>query len=79
VLLVPMISVTLYTLMTVSFDHVRPAPGLLSPASHRVTVPVLTRSPSSLLTTGQNCEMPRLSVDYAGLGCYTRVTGRELR
>src|ERR1700685_3013975 len=27
VLLVPMISVTLYTLMTISFDHVRPAPG----------------------------------------------------
>src|SRR5580693_3545807 len=25
--LVPMISVTLYTLMTVSFDHVRPAPS----------------------------------------------------
>src|SRR5271168_2608931 len=35
VLLVPMISVTLYTLMTVSFDHVRPAPGLLWPPFHR--------------------------------------------
>src|ERR1700729_1820502 len=31
VLLVPMISVTLYTLMTLSFDHVRPAPGLTKP------------------------------------------------
>src|ERR1700733_1454026 len=30
VLLVPMISVTLYTLMTLSFEHVRPAPGLQS-------------------------------------------------
>src|SRR6516225_9514472 len=29
VLLVPMISVTLYTLMTLSLDHARPAPGLL--------------------------------------------------
>src|ERR1700691_3042321 len=36
VLLVPMISVTLYTLITVSFDHVQPAPGLLPPAFHRV-------------------------------------------
>ena len=40
VLLVPMISVTLYTLMTLSFDHVRPAPGLLpEPACHRATLP----------------------------------------
>src|SRR5260370_42573757 len=30
VLLVPMISVTLYTLMTLSFEHVRPAPELQS-------------------------------------------------
>src|SRR5579862_10007930 len=37
VLLVPMISVTLYTLMTLSFDHVRPASGLLPPACHRAT------------------------------------------
>src|SRR4029077_13996762 len=40
VLLVLMISVTLYTLMTLSFDHVRPAPGRLPPACHRVTLPV---------------------------------------
>src|ERR1700758_858740 len=39
VLLVPMISVTLYTLMTLSFDQVRPAPGLLPPACHRATLP----------------------------------------
>src|ERR1039458_6751492 len=39
VLLVPMISVTLYTLITLSFDHVRPAPGLLRPAFHRPTLP----------------------------------------
>jgi hypothetical protein len=34
-----MISVTLYTLMMLSFDHARPAPGLLPPACHRVTRP----------------------------------------
>src|ERR1017187_2526139 len=39
VLLVPMISVTLYTLITLSFDHVRPVPGLLPPACHRATLP----------------------------------------
>src|SRR5260370_41473268 len=39
VLLVPMISVTLYTLMTLSFGHVRPAPGLLPPACHTATRP----------------------------------------
>src|ERR1700732_3263721 len=39
VLLVPMISVTLYTLMVLSFDHVRPAPGLLRPACHSATRP----------------------------------------
>src|ERR1035438_4897150 len=39
VLLVPMISVTLYTLMSISFDRVRPAPGLLWPACHRATLP----------------------------------------
>jgi hypothetical protein len=39
VLLVPMISVTLYTLMTLSFDHVRPAPGLLPPACHTASLP----------------------------------------
>jgi hypothetical protein len=39
VLLVPMISVTLYTLITLSFDHVRPAPGLLHPACHKATLP----------------------------------------
>src|SRR6266705_5599262 len=39
VLLVPMISVTLYTLMTLSFDHMRPASGLLPPACHRATLP----------------------------------------
>src|SRR5215470_6493122 len=39
VLLVPMISVTLYTLMTLSFDHARPAPGVLRPACHGATLP----------------------------------------
>src|ERR1700735_2548365 len=39
VLLVPMISVTLYTLITLSFEHVRPAPGLLRPACHKATLP----------------------------------------
>src|SRR5580704_5816169 len=39
VLLVPMISVTLYTLITLSFDHVRPSPGLLRPACHKATPP----------------------------------------
>ena len=34
-----MISVTLYTLIVFSFDHVRPALGLLSPACHRATLP----------------------------------------
>src|SRR5580693_5974039 len=38
VLLVPMISVTLYTLITISFDHVRPAPGLLRLACHKATL-----------------------------------------
>src|SRR5258708_17150690 len=33
--LVPMISVTLYTLMSLSFDDWRPGPGLLRPACHR--------------------------------------------
>src|SRR5689334_11546549 len=41
VLLVPMISVTLYTLIVLSFDHVRPSPRLLPPACHRVTPPVI--------------------------------------
>src|SRR5580692_3214739 len=49
VLLVPMISVTLYTLMTVSFDHVRPAAGLLPPASHRLAG---SRIPSGCRTPG---------------------------
>src|SRR5580698_5087791 len=40
VLLVPMISVTLYTLITISFDHPRPASGLLRPACHTVPSPV---------------------------------------
>src|SRR5260370_23412985 len=33
--LAPMISVTLYTLMPLSFDDLRPGPGLLRPACHR--------------------------------------------
>ncbi|HUB40863.1 MAG TPA: hypothetical protein VMA72_18595, partial [Streptosporangiaceae bacterium] len=39
VLLVPMISVTRYTLIAVSFEHVQPAPGLLRPACHTATLP----------------------------------------
>src|ERR1035438_5145781 len=39
VLLVPMISVTLYTLTTLSFEHVRPTPGLLRPDCHKATRP----------------------------------------
>src|SRR6266513_982541 len=41
VLLVPMISVTLYTLTMLSFDHARPPPRLLPSACHRVTRPVI--------------------------------------
>jgi hypothetical protein len=37
--LVPMISVTLYTLMTLSFDLLRPGRGLLRPACHRPARP----------------------------------------
>src|SRR5260370_14608040 len=33
--LVPMISVTLYTLTSLSFDDLRPGPGLLRPACHK--------------------------------------------
>src|ERR1039457_4454672 len=38
VLLVPMISVTLYTLLTLSFDHAQTVPGGLPPACHRATL-----------------------------------------
>jgi hypothetical protein len=39
-----MISVTLYTLITVSSGHVRPAAGLLRPACHRPRGPAADRT-----------------------------------
>src|SRR5271169_2038518 len=54
VLLVPIISVTLYTLITLSFDHVRPAPGLLRPAFHtsRTWSRIITEFPGGLADHG---------------------------
>src|SRR5436305_8860233 len=63
VLLVPMISVTLYTLTVLSFDRVRPPPRLLPPACHRVTPPGHRRRPRRRglgpRPTGTCCERAR--------------------
>src|ERR1700733_14505838 len=61
VLLVPMISVTRYTLITLSFDHVRPAPGLLRPAFHTEPASARCRAGGGrqlgvcLVGTGRDC------------------------
>src|SRR6266567_3114088 len=59
VLLVPMISVTLYTLMTLSFDHVRPASGAAAaslPQSHpaRSSMQASWQQPALLRDPGQD-------------------------
>src|SRR5579859_6117872 len=51
VLLVPMISVTLYTLIAISLDHVAPAPGLLRPACHRPIRPAIPQEASDTQTS----------------------------
>src|SRR5215472_1416269 len=61
VLLVPIISVTLYTLMTFSFDHVRLAPGLLRPACHRATCPVVDARQVTAESVGPGWPAPAAS------------------
>src|ERR1700722_19421437 len=71
VLLVPMISVTLYTLIAISLDHVRPAPGLLRPACHRPIQPAIPQDaaiPQDTATPGRS--------DTPGRQRHPRTPGR---
>src|ERR1700744_2958688 len=75
VLLVPMISVTLYTLMTVSFDHVRPAPGC---CGHPFTEAVVVQQAHH-----QGCHLgrrpsPRAASRLPDCACPPRLRGDDL-
>src|SRR5258708_33203418 len=89
--LVPMISVTLYTLTSLSFDDLRPGPGLLRPACHKgrrqfvgggkcwlawVVGPYLCGSVSSTLAVGPG---PADSCHFRAGGGAGVKTGRRPR